>query len=201
MVRMAKARVEPLQFEEWSEEQKGLLGPQIKEMQKGRGHPDAIFNVIKTVIRHTKLFKRWSVFANHVMFGSTLDPREREIAILRIGWLRNAEYEWAQHVVIGKNCGMTDEEIDWVAEGPQAKGWSELDSAIMQATDELAADAFITDETFARLAAHYSTEQIMDLVFAVGQYNMVSMALNTLGVQLDDGLEGFGKRAPKPQVA
>ena len=61
----------------------------------------------------------------------------------------------------------------------------------MQATDELHADAFITDATWHALAKHLDTQQLMDVVFTVGQYNLVSMALNSLGVQLDEGLPGW----------
>ena len=126
-----------------------------------------------------------------MLFKSTLPPRERELIILRIGWLCEAEYEWAQHVLIGKEAGLTAEEIDRIKAGPNARGWSEADKLLLQATDELRKDAFITDSTWNGLCQHFDKKQLMDVVFAVGQYNLVSMALNTLGVQLDDGLEGF----------
>ena len=149
------------------------------------------FNIFKTLSHHPDLFRRWLVFGNHVLFKSTLPPRERELIILRIGWLCEAEYEWAQHVLIGKEAGLTTEEIDRIKAGPNARGWSEADKLLLQATDELRKDAFITDTTWNGLSQHFDTKQLMDVVFAVGQYNLVSMALNTLGVQLDDGLEGF----------
>ncbi len=78
-----------------------------------------------------------------------------------------------------------------MARGADAPGWSELDRALLRATDELHRDAFISDTTWQALSAHLDTQQLMDLVFTVGQYNLVSMALNTLGVQLDDGVPGF----------
>ena len=111
--------------------------------------------------------------------------------ILRTGWLCQAEYEWAQHVLIGRRSGIRAEEIEQISEGPEATGWSDGDAALVRAVDELHADAMIGEETWTALAERYSKEQLMDLVFTVGQYNLVSMALNTLGVQLDDGLEGF----------
>ena len=64
----------------------------------------------------------------------------------------------------------------------------------MRATDELHADAFISNATWAALAAHLDTQQLMDLIFTVGQYNLVSMALNSLGVQPEPGLPAFPKR-------
>ncbi len=182
-MKLATPRLEPIQPEDWTDDIKKTLQPNV---EKG-----TVFNIFKTLSHHPDLFRRWLVFGNHVLFKSTLPPRERELIILRIGWLCEAEYEWAQHVLIGKEAGLTAEEIDRIKAGPNARGWSEADKLLLQATDELRKDAFITDATWNGLCQHFDTKQLMDVVFAVGQYNLVSMALNTLGVQLDDGLEGF----------
>ncbi|MCP3985114.1 MAG: carboxymuconolactone decarboxylase family protein [bacterium] len=147
-----------------------------------------ILNIFRTLAQHPDLMRRWLVFGNHVLAKSTLPARERELVILRIGYLCRAGYEWGQHVEIGKQSGLTDDEITAIAEGPGAGGWSELDRALLQATDELHGDAFIGDATWQTLSKHLDTQQLMDLVFSVGQYNLVSMALNTLGVQPEPGL-------------
>ena len=128
---------------------------------------------------------------NHVLAKSTLPARERELGILRIGWLCRAEYEWGQHVVIGKSSGLDDAEILRITEGPEAAGWNGLDATLLRATDELHSDACIGEATWKELSQHFDTQQLIDLVFTVGQYNLVSMALNTLGVQLDEGVGGF----------
>ena len=175
-MRLEKPRVEPLSPEE--------LDPELRE-RFGSG---PILNIFRTLAHHPKLMKRWLVFGNHVLAKSTLAPRERELVILRIGWLCQAGYEWGQHVVIGRDCGLTEEEIERIADGPDAPGWSDLDRVLLRATDELHGDAFVSDATWADLTAQLSTEQCMDLVFAVGQYNLVSMALNTFGVQPEPGL-------------
>ena len=94
--------------------------------------------------------------------------------------LCQAEYEWAQHVVIGKRVGLTEEEIDRITLGPGADGWSDVDRALLMATDELKADAFISDDTWDTLKKTFNDQQMIDLIFAVGNYNLVSMALNTL---------------------
>jgi 4-carboxymuconolactone decarboxylase len=153
-----------------------------------------VFNIFSTLAHHPELLKRWMVFANHVLVKSTLPPREREILILRIGWLCNAEYEWAQHVLIGKASGLSDEDIDRIAKGPDAPGWSADDAALVRAVDDLHGDAFISDATWEKLSARWSVQQLMDVVFTVGQYALVSMALNTLGVQLDEGLPRMPRR-------
>ena len=69
---------------------------------------------------------------------------------------------------------------------PDATGWTEAESALLRAVDDLHGDQFISEETWQRLGKHYSTNQVIDLVFAVGQYTLVSMALNSFGVQIEE---------------
>jgi alkylhydroperoxidase family enzyme len=186
-MRLQKPRLEPVDESEWSEEIRELL-PRL------RSPGERVHNIYATFARHPKLFRRWIVFANHVLFKSTLPPREREIVILRIGWLCRAGYEWGQHVIIGRRAGLSDEEIRRVADGPEAPGWDAFEATLLRAVDELHEDAFIGDETWKDLEKRYDTQQLMDLVFAVGEYNLLSMALNTFGVQLDEGVEGLPER-------
>jgi alkylhydroperoxidase family enzyme len=180
---LRQPRIEPLAEEQWDDETRDLL-----ERSRVEGR---VLNIFRTLAVHPKLLKRWLVFGAHVLFKSSLPLRERELLILRIGWLCRAEYEWGQHVVIGKKAGLTDEEIDRVKEGPDAPGWGEFDATLLRAVDELRANAFISDAVWNALAATYNTQQLLDLIFTVGQYNLVSMALNTLGVRLDEGVAGF----------
>jgi alkylhydroperoxidase family enzyme len=179
-MRLTKPRLEPLPEDQWSDEVRQILKPMIEQ---GR-----VFNIFKTLAHHPNLMRRWLVFGNHVLFKSTLPARERELVILRIGYLCQANYEWTQHVQIGLQAGLTTEEIRRIAKGPDAPEWKEQERLLLKATDELRTDAFISDATWAGLQKYYNTQQLMDLVFAVGQYNLVSMALNTLGVQLDPSL-------------
>ena len=182
-MKLSQPRIEPLPEELWNEEAKELL-PRAK--MHGR-----TLNIFKTLAHHPRLLKRWMVFGNHVLFRSTLPPRERELVILRIGWLCQAEYEWGQHVIIGKQTGLTDDEIARIKLGADVEGWEAFDATLLRAVDELHADACISDTTWQALSARYNTQQLLDLVFAIGQYNLVSMVLNTLGVQLDEGIPGF----------
>src|SRR4051812_10932978 len=180
-MRPTRPRIDPLPESEWTEQARATIEP-TRAMSGGR-----VFNIFSTLAHHPDLLKRWMVFANHVLVKSTLPPRERELLILRIGWLCRAEYEWSQHVVIGRAVGLSDDEIDRIGDGPDAAGWSTDDAALLRATDELHSDACIGDATWSALAARWSTQQIMDMIFTVGQYALVSMALNSLGVQLDEG--------------
>ena len=152
-----------------------------------------IFNIFKVLAHHPKLVKRWTPFAGHILGKQTLPFRDRELLILRIGWLNQAEYEFAQHELIARKGGISDTDIVWLKDGPKAAGWSEKDSALLQVADDLFDNSVVSDETWATMSKHYSTEQLMDAVFTVGQYNMVSWALNSFGVPLDDFLPGAKK--------
>ncbi len=181
-MRLDEPRIPPLALEEIDAETRERLGS------------GPVLNIFRTLAHHPKLFKRWLVFGAHVLGRSTLPAREREIVILRVGWKCRSEYEWGQHVLIGRDAGLSDDEIERIAVGPEAAGWSETDRLLLRASDELVDDAFVSDPTWKALSERFGEQQLMDLVFTVGQYNLVSMALNTFGVQLDEGVPGFPKR-------
>jgi 4-carboxymuconolactone decarboxylase len=167
-------RLEPLPADQWDDETRALLGTQN-------------LNIFATLAHHPKLLKRWLVFGNHVLAKNTLPARERELLILRTGWNCRAPYEWGQHVVIGRAAGITDDEIERIAHGGD---WPPREAALLAAADQLHARQNIDDATYAALAEHYDAQQLLDIVFTVGQYHLVSMALNTFRVERDDGVTG-----------
>lgn len=182
-MRLDEPRIAPLEADQWDESAQELMQPFVSQ---GR-----IFNIFKTLSNHPDLARRWMVFANHILGKSTLSLRDRELVILRIGYLCQSGYEWGQHVLIAREGGMSEEEIRSCKTGPETPDIPDLDRLLLQATDELHADAHISDNTWKSLSEHYSTQQMMDLVFTIGQYNLVSMALNSFGVQADEGLPGW----------
>jgi alkylhydroperoxidase family enzyme len=150
-------------------------------------------NIYTTLAHHPDLLRRWLVFGSHILGGSTLPPRAREILILRTGFRCQSEYEWGHHAPIARMVGISDEEIRRVTEGPLAPGWDPLEALLLRAADELHDHHVVSDSTWSALGEHFDTKQLLDLVFTVGQYTLVSMALNTLGVQNEEGVEGFPK--------
>lgn len=176
-------RLPPLEEKEWSAEQRELLAPMARD-----GH---VANVFKTLARHPKLLKRWLPFANHILFKSSLAPREREMLILRTAWRTRAHYEWGHHVEIGRRAGLSDAEIERIREGADAPGWTPAEAALLRAVDELHGEGRLSDATWATLAGRYETAQLMDLVFTVGNYTALAMALNSFGVTLEAGLGGL----------
>ncbi|MDE3206564.1 MAG: carboxymuconolactone decarboxylase family protein [Acidobacteriota bacterium] len=146
-------------------------------------------NIFTTLVRAEGLTRKWLPLGGKLLNGK-IPPRDRELLILRTGWNCRAEYEWAQHVVIGRAVGLSDDEIGRVAAGPHA-GWGPFEATLLQAADELHRDWTITDATWSTLAGTYDTQQLIELPMLVGHYHMVAMTLNALGVQLDPGLAGF----------
>ncbi len=154
-----------------------------------RGDDVEVLNVFGTIAHHPVLMRKWLVFATYVLTKSSLDPHLRELVVLRVGWLCGAPYEWGQHIVVGRTVGVTDAEVARVAAGPDADGWTAIEAAALRATDELHSRSTITDPTWATLAGVLSEQQILDLVFLVGEYHLVSFALNACRVRRDDGID------------
>ena len=179
-MRTNKPRIAPLRDDELNPEQKELLAPMA---QRGR-----VLNIFRTLVRDPSAAKAFLAWGNYILSKRNgLAPREREIVILRIGYLCRSGYEWAQHVPIGKHAGLTDEEVTRIKQGADAAGWSAADASLIRASDELHDNQFIGEKTWTELGRHFSDKQRMDVVFTAGQYTQVSMILNSFGVQLDEG--------------
>jgi alkylhydroperoxidase family enzyme len=186
-------RIAPLEPADWPAEMRGAIAalrPPVARHpfpKRDEGRPKGL-NVLGTLARHPALTTAFHTFNGHVQFATTLSPRERELLILRVAAVRGAAYEWAQHAVLAGDAGLDDEEVARIAVGPDAPGWSSQDQAMLRAVDELVTDAKITDETWATLAAELDEQQLMDLVFTVGAYDLLAMALLSFGVELDADL-------------
>ena len=167
---------------DWDDEARDAMG----KMLTADGEP---LNIFATLARHPKLLKRWMVFAAHVLSKSSLPARDRELAILRTGWLCQSPYEWGQHVAIGLRSDISRDEITALSIGPDDPIWSPFDSAVVRAADELHSGARIGDSTWATLSARYTEQQLLDLVAAIGNYHLVSFFLNTCRVPLDEGVD------------
>ncbi|HEY2707669.1 MAG TPA: carboxymuconolactone decarboxylase family protein [Caulobacteraceae bacterium] len=179
-MRLSQPRIAPLADAELTEDQREALAP----MSSG-GRPP--LNIFRTLARAPKALTRFNEWGGYVLSRrNNLPTREREIVILRVGFLCKSGYEFTQHTRIGLNEGLTAAEIEGIKAGAGA-GWSPADAALIRAADELVGDHFITDPTWAELGKHFDQKQCMDVVFTIGQYTQVSMFLNTFGVQLDAG--------------
>ncbi|RAY17060.1 carboxymuconolactone decarboxylase family protein [Actinomadura craniellae] len=167
-------------YEEWDTEALSVLAP-------GRKLPPS--NALGFLANHPPLAKAFLTFNGHLLGRtSSLPVRDRELAILRVAWRRRCAYEWAQHVLIARKAGVTDEEIAAVRAGD--------DTLINRAVDQLEEDSQLPDSTYSELAEIYDETQLMDFVFTVGAYGLLAVAFNTFGVGLDPGLPDGGFDSP-----
>ena len=160
-----------------------LPNPKLRDPDKPKAR-----NLLGTLARHPALARAYHTLNGHALYATTLTERQRELVVLRVAAVRGADYEWLQHTVVGEEVGMSAGEIRRVALGPDAPGWSAFESALLRAVDELVADASITDATWGVLAVELDEQQLLDLIFTVGAYDVLAMVMRAVRVQLDDDL-------------
>jgi AhpD family alkylhydroperoxidase len=158
---------------------RGALPVSSSQPRRNRG------NLLGTFARYPALAKAYLTFNGHILFASSLPAREREILVLRVAARRTCDYEWVQHMRLAEAAGLTAEEIRWIGEGPERPEWGTVDRSLLLAVDELLDGAQIADGTWATLARHFDERQLMDLVFTVGAYETLAMAIRSFGVETD----------------
>ncbi len=185
-MRLSKSRIEPVDLDRLDADQRAALEPFLST-EGGKVGGGKILNIFRTLAHAPKALTAFLAWGNYILSKrNALSPRDRELVILRTGYNCRSGYEWTQHKRIGLDCGLTEAEIARIKAGPDADGWSELDQAMLRATDELTTDHFVADATWAALAP-LGDKGRMDLVMTVGQYTQVSMILNSFGIQVEDG--------------
>jgi alkylhydroperoxidase family enzyme len=186
-----KQRVVNLPREEWTDA--------AREVFAFWGEPGAWENGSKTnmsmvMANHPPLAIAYNTFGKHLLLGSTIKVRPRELIVLRTAWLQKCEYEWHYHVGYALTAGLTMEEIGAIRDGWQSPVWDgkDEDRAVLRAVDELIDISRISDETYDALSAHFGKEQMMDLVFTIGNYVMLGWAVATFGIPVEEGVDPVG---------
>lgn len=145
-----------------------------------------VLNVQAIIGKHPDLL----VALNPVLsvLGQGVVPlRDRELAVLRVGYGLHSAYAWAHHATVGAKAGLTEEEIARVPAGPDAPGWSEFDAALLRAVDELRGpQARVSDRTWAQLIVRYDERQVVELLATIGAYTMLAYILNSCDVAIED---------------
>jgi alkylhydroperoxidase family enzyme len=172
-------RLTPLPADQWDDAVDQALAVMLP---KERRNPDKASNILSTFARHPALTKEFLKFNVHLLFRSTLPARLRELAILRVAHRTGSEYEWGQHIRMGRDEGLTEGDIAAVQRGEAA---DDFDRAVIAGVDELMDSFELSDQTWAALSERFDERQRMDFVFLVGCYSTVAMALKTFGVQPD----------------
>lgn len=151
------------------------------------GQPKGL-NILGTFANHPDLAAAFWVFNGHILNHSRLTPRQTELAVLRVALHCDSAYEWKQHLIAARLCGISDDEVAAIEARDGAHGWSEADGALLTAVDELIGSRTITDETWAVLSDAMDTQQVLDLIYTVGAYQTIAMMLHVAGTPLDDDL-------------
>ena len=164
-----------------------LTGPRI-EVPEG---PEGVAPLLEFCPDRTETCRNYWAYTIHFVRNYTIPLRDKELLILRTAWLSRGDYVWGRHNVMGQDAGLTPGEIERIAEGPDASGWSDFDAALLRAADELHTSRFISGATWDALADEYTQDQLVEVVLIIGNYTQLTMFQNTLGVQLPPGFAGL----------
>jgi alkylhydroperoxidase family enzyme len=187
-LRLNAPRIEPVDLDRLDADQRAALAPFL-ENDGGKVGGGRVLNIFRTLAHAPKALTAFLGWGSYILSRrSALSERDRELVILRTGYNCRSGYEWTQHKRIGLDCDLSEAEVERIKAGPDADGWTDIDRAMLRATDELTGQHFVTDATWAALAP-LGDKGRMDLVFTVGQYTQVSMILNSFGIQVEEGWE------------
>lgn len=185
-MRLSDPRIPPLASEDWTEDQAALLAPMTT--------PEGLLNIYATLGHKPEAARAFLTWGRYVLRQSSLSPAQKELVILRIGWLCKSGYEFAQHSRLAKQAGLTGDDIEAIKTGPASPRWNDEQRTLLAAADELHANHHVADETWKSLSQWLPAEQLMDLVYVIGHYTQVCMILNAFGIQLENG------QAPDPDL-
>jgi 4-carboxymuconolactone decarboxylase len=170
-------RLVPLPAEEWDDHTRAALASLIPA---DRANPTGAGNVLATLVRHPDLTRKYLPFNAYLLNGSTLSPRVREVALLRVVHRRDCDYLWSHHLPIARRAGLDDRDINAIRDPNLA---IEADQAVLGAVDDLIDRGTISTSVWADLGRHFCDRQRMDLVFTVGGYVLLAMAVNAFGIE------------------
>lgn len=186
-------RIAPLRPDEMGEEARAISA-RIRQAAGASTPAGEIPEYIATFLKHPALYEKHVALGTELLGNGTLTPRQRELAVLRTGWLCGAPYEWGEHVEIAKRAGLSGEEIERVTRGADEAGWNAQDRAILRAAEELHSGAMISDATWADLESFLDERQLIELPYVIGNYTKVAFFQNTLRLRLRPDNQGLAAR-------
>lgn len=132
--------------------------------------------------RQPDLLSPFLGWAAALALNGVVSKRDHELLALRAASNCGSEFEWVEHVEYARAAGLTDSEIDAVATPIVDHDWTDAERALLDAADELHTTQNVSDETWTRLAAHYDAPALVEILFVVGQYTMLSMFANAAAI-------------------
>lgn len=149
------------------------------------GERGPILNIFRGLSHSPVALRRFMKFGSYLLEEGTLAPKLRELAILRVGALCRAPYEFSQHIAFGRRAGLTDAQIRGVLD-PNGALFDRHELAVLAYAGELTSDARASDATYEAVAAFLNDEEVVELTLVIGFYNMVSRTLNALEIDIDE---------------
>ncbi|MDE1674121.1 carboxymuconolactone decarboxylase family protein [Nocardia gipuzkoensis] len=190
----SEPRLPPLPIDQWDEQARAMLRGRLAMADRYlSGEPDAppLPNVLGLLGHHPELAAAWLTYNSLLLERATLDPRCRELVILRVAWRSGSRYEWEQHVRIGLRAGLSPAQIAAVRQDPSAELWTPLERLLLTAADQLMDRHRIDGDTWTELGTHLDTRQLMELMFVTGSYLCLAMVFNSADLQPDPGAESL----------
>jgi 4-carboxymuconolactone decarboxylase len=170
-------RLTPLPADEWDDRSRRAIASLIPAE---RANPKGAGNILSTLVRHPDLTRAYLPFNTYLLNGSTLSARTREVALLRAVRRRDCDYLWSHHLPIAHRAGLSDDEIEAIAVGTLA---DDADQSVLVAVDDLVDTGTVATPTWDALGRHFTDDQRMDLVFTIGGYCLLAMAVNAFGIE------------------
>ena len=170
------------------------LSPENQDLLKRR------ISLFQALVNSPNAARAFSGLGGFIRFGSKLDPRLRELAILQVGWLARSPYEWSHHVKLGHDFGVSDEDIRALIDDTAGKP-SKLDDmakTVLRAAREMTTDGAMSDATFATLQKALGNELVVDLTVTIAFYNAVVRVLATLQIDVEDDYMPYLRQFPLP---
>jgi len=188
-----KVRIPPLLREDWGEEQWQILARMAEALGdfQGGAQEDTDYTAIELLLNHPALAQSYLGYSTMFLIRDVISGYDRELIILRVAYLSKAEYEWTQHIRVSQHENIPDEVIRRINTGPGHPDWNEKEKYLLAAVDELVDSAFISEESWSGLSGYYNTEQLMEIIFIVGNYLQMAMMFNTMGAQLNPTLSAL----------
>ena len=166
----------------WTDDVRELFA--VYEGEEGRTNGSK-YNFTHWFANHPELATNWMRY-NHALTRGVLDPKLREIVILRVAHRYRSEYEWNLHVQISASMGIGPGELDAVRQGPDAPLWNKNERLCLQVADSLCLNHDIDDGLWSALAAHFDRKEQMELLFLIGSYTLLAWVLKTVRMPLED---------------
>jgi alkylhydroperoxidase family enzyme len=168
-----------------------LAAEEARRAAEQAGIPAAMadLSVFQVLLHHPDLARALNDLLTALLWRGRLDPRLRELVIMRLGWSTGSVYEWTQHWLVATSLGVTEADLVGVRDWRTHEGFGAADRAVLAATDETLATGTISDETWSACTEHLDgPEELLELITAIGNWRLFSSLLRSLAVPLEDGV-------------